>query len=84
MEQKFYLNKFAKATNIEGYTLKALKYLTEAYEDLLEKSEGKDPDFPEIEFEGKKGTKIKGISSYQADQMFGTSGINNSLSAFDI
>lgn len=83
MEQKFFLNKFVKISNIESYTLSSLKCISEAYDNMLEKAEGKDPDFPEIEFEGKKGTKVKGISTYQADQMFGKR-TDSALSAFDI
>lgn len=57
MDLKFYFNKFLKADNIEGYTLKALMELKKVYEDFKEKTEGLDPDFPEITF-GDKGTKI--------------------------
>ena len=46
MDLKFYLNKFIKVDNIEGYTLKALKELQTCYENYLEKTEGSDPDFP--------------------------------------
>lgn len=62
MDLKFYLNKFVKVDNIEGYTLKALKSLQSCYESYLEKTDGSDPDFPMISFGGKKGKgkKIKG------------------------
>ena len=45
MELKFYLNKFLKVDNIEGYTLETLDELRKAYDKFLEKS-GCDPDFP--------------------------------------
>lgn len=57
MDLKFYLNKFLKVDNIEGYTLKSLMELKKVYEDFKEKTEGLDPDFPGISF-GEKGTKI--------------------------
>lgn len=45
MELKFYLNKFLKVDNIEGYTLGTLEELRKSYDRFLEKS-GFDPDFP--------------------------------------
>lgn len=64
MDLKFYLNKFLKVDNIENYTLKTLIQLRKCYEDFLEKSEGTDPDFPMIDFGGKKGKKIKGRNAF--------------------
>lgn len=62
MDLKFYLNKFIKVDNIEGYTLKALKEIQNCYEAYLEKTEGSDPDFPMVTFGGKNGMekKVKG------------------------
>ena len=45
MDLKFYLNKFLKVDNIEGYTLVALDELRKAYDKFIDKS-GFDPDFP--------------------------------------
>ena len=65
MDLKFYLNKFIKVDNIEGYTLKALKELQRCYESYLEKTDGSDPDFPMMSFGGKngKGKKIQGTNA---------------------
>ena len=62
MDLKFYLNKFVKIDNIEGYTLGCLKTIEENYSAFMEKTEGLDPDFPTISFgdKGKKGKKVKG------------------------
>ncbi len=57
MQLKFYLNKFLKVDNIENYTLGTLKKLEEVYDDFKEKTNGIDPDFPEISFKT-KGTKL--------------------------
>ena len=66
MELKFYLNKFAKIDNIENYTFKNVLSLKKAYDEFLDKSEGKDPDFPLLDFSGgKKGkTLSKGRNVY--------------------
>lgn len=65
MDLKFYLNKFAKVDNIENYTFRNLLVLKDSYERFLEKSEGKDPDFPLMDFGGKKGKVIsKGSNVY--------------------
>lgn len=61
MNLKFYLNKFLKVDNIEGYTLGVLNELKSAYDEFLEASEGSDPDFPMVDF-GKKGKKVKGTN----------------------
>ena len=61
MELKFYLNKFLKVDNIEGYTLKTLDVLRKTYESFLESSEGTDPDFPMVDF-GSKGKKVQGVN----------------------
>ena len=45
MDLKFYLNKFLKVDNIEGYTIGALEELRKSYDRFIEKS-GFDPDFP--------------------------------------
>ncbi len=45
MDLKFYLNKFLKVDNIEGYTIGTLEELRKSYDRFLEKS-GFDPDFP--------------------------------------
>lgn len=62
MELKFYLNKFLKVDNIEGYTLGALEELKKSYDKFIEKS-GFDPDFPMLALgsgvEGPGGEKIK-------------------------
>ena len=63
MELKFYLNKFLKVDNIEGYTLATLDELRKAYDKFLDKS-GFDPDFPMLSLgnggeNGKKGETIK-------------------------
>ena len=70
MDLKFYLNKFIKADNIEGYTLKSLKKLQECYEEYLEKTEGTDPDFPMMTFGGKNGggKKVKGQNAAALDE----------------
>lgn len=60
MDLKFYLNKFIKVDNIEGYTLRALKEIQKCYENYLDKTEGSDPDFPMITFGGGKGKKVQG------------------------
>lgn len=61
MDLKFYLNKFIKIDNIEGYTLNSLRTIEENYSAFMEKTDGLDPDFPTIDFGGKnKGQKIKG------------------------
>lgn len=62
MDLKFYLNKFLKADGIEGYTLSSLKALRECYENFLDTTEGTDPDFPLLNFGGKKG---RGLRVYQ-------------------
>jgi hypothetical protein len=69
MDLKFYLNKFVKIDNIEGYTLNSLKTLEENYSAFMEKTEGLDPDFPNIDFGGKKnkGQKIKGQNKAKID-----------------
>ncbi len=61
MDLKFYLNKFLKVDNIEGYTLKTLFQLRDVYDKFLESSKGVDPDFPTIDFGG-KGESIKGVN----------------------
>ena len=62
MELKFYLNKFLKVDNIEGYTLDALDELRKSYDKFIEKS-GFDPDFPMLALGGGAsepgGEKIK-------------------------
>lgn len=65
MDLKFYLNKFLKADGIEGYTLSSLKALRECYKNFLDTTEGTDPDFPLLNFGGKKGQRLKGISAAQ-------------------
>jgi hypothetical protein len=68
MDLKFYLNKFVKIDNIEGYTLSSLKTLEENYSAFMEKTEGLDPDFPNIDFGGKsKGHKVKGYNKAKVD-----------------
>jgi hypothetical protein len=61
MDLKFYLNKFVKIDNIEGYTLSSLRTIEENYSAFMEKTDGLDPDFPTIDFGGKKGKKGKKI-----------------------
>lgn len=73
MDLKFYLNKFLKADNIEHYTFKTLLELKTCYEDMLETTEGYDPDFPMSNFgDKKKGDKIKGQNIY-------TIGVDNDI-----
>ena len=62
MDLKFYLNKFVKIDNIEGYTLSSLKTIEENYSTFMEKTDGLDPDFPNIDFGNKtsKGKRVKG------------------------
>lgn len=69
MDLKFYLNKFVKIDNIEGYYLSALKTIEENYSAFMEKTEGLDPDFPTIDFGGKnkKGKKIEGKNKARVD-----------------
>lgn len=55
MELKFYLNKFLKVDNIEGYTLSTLEELRKVYERFTDKTEGFDPDFPMMSVGGKEG-----------------------------
>ncbi len=66
MELKFYLNKFLKVDNIEGYTLKSIKELRKVYDKFLEASDGTDPDFPMVDFGG-KGKKVQGINKSKVD-----------------
>lgn len=66
MELKFYLNKFLKVDNIEGYTLKSIKELRKVYDKFLEASDGTDPDFPMVDF-GNKGKKVQGINKSKLD-----------------
>ena len=61
MELKFYLNKFLKVDNIEGYTIGALEELRKSYDRFLEKS-GFDPDFPMMSI-GDKKNKGKTIAT---------------------
>jgi hypothetical protein len=57
-----------KIDNIEGYTLGSLKTLEDSYSAFMEKTEGLDPDFPNIDFGGKsKGQKIKGQNKAKID-----------------
>lgn len=64
MDLKFYLNKFLKVDNVEGYGLKFLFKLRDSYDEFLENSKGTDPDFPLIDF-GDRGRKIKGVNKLQ-------------------
>ena len=67
MSLKLYLNKFLKVDNIEGYGLSSIIALKESYEELLERTEGVDPDFPMIDFGQNKGVKIKGKNKVQLE-----------------
>ncbi len=62
MGLKLYLNKFLKVDNIEYYTFSELMALKKEYEQIMEETEGVDPDFPMFTFGGKKGKKIKGTN----------------------
>ena len=62
MELKFYLNKFLKVDNIEGYTLHALQELKKVYDKFTDKTEGFDPDFPMMSI-GDKKNKGKTIAT---------------------
>ena len=68
MEQKFYLNKFLKVDNIENYTLSSLRELENVYDKFKEKSEGSDPDFPEIVFDVKKKKLDQKANSYNQNK----------------
>ena len=50
MDLKLYLNKLLKVDNIEMYTLESLYELRDCYSKFVEKFNGKDPDFPLINF----------------------------------
>lgn len=56
MDLKFYLNKFLKVDNIEGYTMEFLNELKKAYNNFLDESKGTDPDFPLMTFGDKQGS----------------------------
>ena len=56
MDLKLYLNKFLKVDNIELYTLDTLFSLRECYDKFVEKSKGKDPDFPLMDFGNSENT----------------------------
>jgi hypothetical protein len=79
MDLKFYLNKFLKVDRIEDYTLESLFTLKKTYDELLEKTEGVDPDFPMIDF-GSKGTTIKGKNKVQ---VLGENGNDEPFDIFD-
>lgn len=79
MELKFYLNKFLKVDNIEGYTLNTLNELRKSYDKFIEKA-GFDPDFPMLALGGNGGEnktnggrdklkfeKNKNVYNYQKD-----------------
>ena len=66
MDLKFYLNKFLKVDNIEGYGLGSLFKLRDVYEEFLDNSKGTDPDFPMIDF-GDRGKKVKGVNKLAVD-----------------
>lgn len=63
MEQKFYLNKIIKLTNIEYYTLSSLKQLRKCYDQFIEDTNGTDPDFPTLNFGG-NGKSVKGTNVF--------------------
>lgn len=68
MQLKLFLNKFLKVDNIEYYSFRAVKELKKSYDELLEKSEGMDPDFPMITVgDGKGEKKIKGRNKIQVE-----------------
>ena len=50
MSLKLYLNKYLKVDNIEYYSLPCLQILQKEYDKLLKKTEGIDPDFPQLTF----------------------------------
>lgn len=56
MDLKFYLNKIIKVDNIENYSLNSLYTIKKCYQNFLEKSEGKDPDYPLMSFGDPKNT----------------------------
>lgn len=56
MDLKFYLNKIVKIDNIENYSLNSLYTLKKCYNEFLEKSEGRDPDYPMMSFGDSKNT----------------------------
>ena len=65
MDLKFYLNKFVKADNIEGYTLGTLQKLRKTHDEFLDNSGGIDPDFPGLTLgDHGGGEKIKGTNAY--------------------
>jgi hypothetical protein len=79
MDLKFYLNKFLKVDNIEGYTISALEELKKSYDRFIEKA-GFDPDFPMLSLGGgeeenktnggrdkMKFEKTRNVYNYQKD-----------------
>ena len=50
MDLKLYLNKFLKVDNIEMYTLESLYELKNCYNKFIDKFDGRDPDFPLMNF----------------------------------
>ena len=63
---KFYLNKFARLDNLEGYSLGTVLELNKEYNKFLEDSGGLDPDFPGIDFGG-QGKKVEGQNKSQIE-----------------
>ncbi len=59
MDLKFYLNKFLKVDNIEGYTIGALEELKKSYDRFIEKA-GFDPDFPMLSLGAAEENKTNG------------------------
>lgn len=70
MELKFFLNKFLRVDNIEGYTLSTLEELRKVHDKFLDESEGNDPDFPGINFRGGgNGIQVKGVNKAKLEEM---------------
>ena len=69
MDLKFYLNKIIKIDNIENYSLNSLYEIKKCYSKFLEKTEGKDPDYPLMSFGDSKNTFKSGNNLTQLDLM---------------
>lgn len=68
MDLKFYLNKFLKVDNIEGYTYRSLIAMKSCYDSFIAKSGGHDPDFPMSNFGEDKGTRVGGVNIHRINE----------------
>ena len=67
MSLKLFLNKYLKVDNIEYYTLPCLQVLQKEYDKLLKKTEGLDPDFPQLNFGDGNGNSLSFDSKHKLD-----------------